>query len=93
LGKGNATIPFNMYEESIRVPLIWNQPGRIQAGQNISAMVCSYDFFPTILDYGVQQISPVRANDSLGPAPLLRCHRSRSPWSQTIPSCRLNTEA
>jgi arylsulfatase A-like enzyme len=54
-GKGNATIPFNMYEESIRVPLIWNQPGRIQAGQKISAMVSSYDFFPTILDcVGVQ---------------------------------------
>jgi len=50
-GKGNATIPFNMYEESTRVPLIWNQPGKIRAGQTISPMVSSYDFFPTILDY------------------------------------------
>lgn len=50
-GKGNATIPFNMYEESIRVPLIWNHPGRIAAGQVLSPMVSSYDFFPTILDY------------------------------------------
>jgi arylsulfatase A-like enzyme len=50
-GKGNATIPFNMYEESIRVPLIWNQPGRIRPGQILSPMVSSYDFFPTILDY------------------------------------------
>ncbi|MFB3826290.1 MAG: sulfatase [Bryobacteraceae bacterium] len=50
-GKGNATIPFNMYEESIRVPLIWNHPGRIRAGQVVSPLVSSYDFFPTILDY------------------------------------------
>jgi arylsulfatase A-like enzyme len=50
-GKGNATIPFNMYEESIRVPLIWNHPGRIGGGQVLTPLVSSYDFFPTILDY------------------------------------------
>jgi arylsulfatase A-like enzyme len=50
-GKGNGTWPFNMYEESIRVPLIWNHPGRIRAGQVLAPMVSSYDFFPTILDY------------------------------------------
>ena len=50
-GKGNATIPFNMYEESIRVPAIWNHPGSIAAGKVLSPMVSSYDFFPTILDY------------------------------------------
>lgn len=50
-GKGNATIPFNMYEESIRVPLIWNHPGRIRGGQVLSPLVSSYDFFPTILEY------------------------------------------
>jgi arylsulfatase A-like enzyme len=50
-GKGNGTWPFNMYEESIRVPMIWNQPGRIKPGQTPDAMVSSYDYFPTILDY------------------------------------------
>jgi len=50
-GKGNGTIPFNMYEESIRVPLIWNHPGRIPAGLLVNQMVSAYDFFPTILDY------------------------------------------
>ena len=49
-GKGNGTIPFNLYEESIQVPLIWHWPGRIEAGET-SAMVSSYDFFPTLLDY------------------------------------------
>ena len=50
-GKGNGTWPFNMYEESIRVPLIWNHPGRIRAGITPPPMVSSYDFFPTILEY------------------------------------------
>jgi len=50
-GKGNGTIPFNMYEESIRVPLIWNHPGRIREGRIIAEMVSAYDFFPTILEY------------------------------------------
>jgi arylsulfatase A-like enzyme len=50
-GKGNGTWPFNMYEESIRVPLIWNHPAAIKAGQTITSMVSSYDLFPTMLDY------------------------------------------
>ncbi|MDE0629780.1 MAG: sulfatase-like hydrolase/transferase [Bryobacterales bacterium] len=50
-GKGNGTIPFNMYEESIQVPLIWNHPAVIPAGTETPAMVSSYDFFPTLLDY------------------------------------------
>jgi arylsulfatase A-like enzyme len=50
-GKGNGTIPFNLYEESIRVPMIWHHRGRIRAGHVVTPMVSSYDFFPTILDY------------------------------------------
>ena len=50
-GKGNGTIPFNMYEESIRVPLIWHHRGAVEAGAESHAMVSSYDLFPTLLDY------------------------------------------
>ena len=51
-GKGNGTWPFNMYEESLRVPLIWNQPGRLPQGRVVSnRMVSAYDFFPSILEY------------------------------------------
>jgi choline-sulfatase len=49
-GKGDGTIPYNLYEESLRVPLIWNHPGRIAAGQVADPLV-SYDYFPTILEY------------------------------------------
>lgn len=62
-GKGNGTWPFNMYEESIRVPLIWNHPGRIGAGQTLRPMVSSYDYFPTLLDWmGVADPAEGRAD-------------------------------
>jgi arylsulfatase A-like enzyme len=50
-GKGNSTIPINMYDTSLHVPLIWNQPGRIKPGHTPDAMVSSYDLYPTMLDY------------------------------------------
>ncbi|WP_321477247.1 sulfatase-like hydrolase/transferase [uncultured Paludibaculum sp.] len=50
-GKGNGTWPFNMFEEALRVPLIWSHPGRIAPGRVIPSLVSSYDFLPTILDY------------------------------------------
>jgi arylsulfatase A-like enzyme len=50
-GKGNGTIPYNLYEESLRVPLIWNHPGRIAAGHVADPLVSSYDYFATILEY------------------------------------------
>ena len=49
-GKGNGTWPFNMYEEAIRVPMIWNHPGKIRPAV-LNPLVSSYDYFPTILDY------------------------------------------
>ncbi|HEY3442515.1 MAG TPA: sulfatase-like hydrolase/transferase [Paludibaculum sp.] len=50
-GKGNGTVPYNMYEESIRVPLVWSHAGRIRAGTVAREMVSSYDFFPTLVEY------------------------------------------
>ena len=50
-GKGSGTVPFNLYEESVRVPLIWHHPGVIPAGRVLDPMVSNYDFFPTLLDY------------------------------------------
>jgi len=50
-GKGNGTNPVNMYENSIRVPFIASHPGLIPEGMVQSAMVASYDFMPTLLDY------------------------------------------
>lgn len=50
-GKGNGTVPFNLYERSVRIPLIWSHPGQIPAGSTNPALVSSYDFLPTLFDY------------------------------------------
>ncbi len=50
-GKGNATLPLNMLEESIRVPLIFNQPRDLFAGQRRREFVDHLDLFQTIADY------------------------------------------
>jgi len=50
-GKGNATTPLNMFEESVKVPCIISQPGRIPEGVVCSELLSQYDFMPTLLDY------------------------------------------
>lgn len=50
-GKGNGTRPLNMYENSVKVPAVMSQPGRIPAGLVQPAMVSAYDFMPTLLEY------------------------------------------
>jgi len=50
-GKGNGTYPRNMYENSIRVPLIFSQPGTVPQSAVESGMFSAYDFAPTLLDY------------------------------------------
>ena len=50
-GKGNATMPRNMYENSIKVPAIFSHPGRIPEGRVEDGMVSAYDFMQTLLEY------------------------------------------
>lgn len=49
-GKGNASFPLNMYEESVLVPAIVRHPGQIPAGVTRTEMVSGYDFAHTLLD-------------------------------------------
>ena len=50
-GKGNGTSPLNVYENSIRVPALVSQPGRLPEGLVQGAMISAYDFMPTLLSY------------------------------------------
>lgn len=50
-GKGNGTFPMNMYDSSIRVPLIIWHPDRIKGNTVITDMLSGYDIRPTLLDY------------------------------------------
>ncbi len=71
-GKGNGTVPRNMYEESIRVPMIWQHPGHIAAQSRSDAMISNYDFFPTILDYLDCTVAPDKNRVGQSYAPILR---------------------
>ena len=50
-GKGNGTFPQNMYDSSVKVPMIISLPGKIAVGESSDALVSHYDFMPTILEY------------------------------------------
>lgn len=82
-GKGNGTRPLNMLEESIRVPMIFNHPGRLFAGQVRAEMVDHCDLHETLLDYaGVQ---PQRSGPYPGRSfkPMLTEGRGLPDWKNT----------
>lgn len=58
-GKGNGTYPFNMYDTSVKVPMIACQPGHIRPGGYLTGLYSAYDFFPTILEIaGIEYRDP-----------------------------------
>lgn len=50
-GKGMGTMPYNMLEESIRIPMILSHPGILMRDIARDEMVTHLDLFQTILDH------------------------------------------
>lgn len=48
--KGLASDPINMYEETVRVPMIWSWPGKIPVEGVRPEMISFYDFLPTVCE-------------------------------------------
>ncbi len=71
-GKGNGTLPRNMYENSIKVPAIFSQPTVIPQGEVADGMVSAYDFMPTMLDYLGLPVPTESNSPGSSFAPLLR---------------------
>ncbi|MDE2638706.1 MAG: sulfatase-like hydrolase/transferase [Chloroflexota bacterium] len=63
-GKGNGSEPLNMLEESIRVPLILNQPSAIDGGQSRTEFVNHCDLHATLMD--IAQAEPKERSGSPG---------------------------
>ena len=55
-GKGNATLPLNMLEESIRVPLQLSWQGVLPAGMRRVEMVDHLDLFQTLVSVGIADL-------------------------------------
>lgn len=60
-GKGNSTRPLNMYEVSLRIPLLLHWPGSgVVGGRTINHLVDHYDTFQTICDVaGAQTVGGI----------------------------------
>jgi arylsulfatase A-like enzyme len=48
--KGLASDPINMYEEVVRVPMLWSWPGKIPADASTPDLISFYDFVPSICE-------------------------------------------
>jgi putative membrane-bound dehydrogenase-like protein len=50
-GMGDHTRPINAYDFSMKIPMIFRQPGKIPAGKTPGIHVTNYDFMPSVLNY------------------------------------------
>ena len=50
-GMGDHSRPRHMFQENLRVPLIFRHPAGIPPGEIADVKTCNYDFFPTLLSY------------------------------------------
>ncbi|MCC7236147.1 MAG: sulfatase-like hydrolase/transferase [Bryobacterales bacterium] len=84
--KGHASNPINMYEESMRVPMIWHWRGKIPVEAARPEMISSYDLLPSLCD--VAGIEPPAHRNLCGRSywPLVRNQpRDRkNPWPTTV---------
>ncbi len=76
-GKGNGTFPLNMYDNSVKVPAIASQPGRIPRGTVCRALLSQYDVMPTLLDYLGLSLTHVARLPGRSFAPVLRGETGR----------------
>jgi arylsulfatase A-like enzyme len=49
-GDGESSNPVNMYEEVVRVPTIWNWPGRVPVESVRNELVSHYDLLPSLCE-------------------------------------------
>ncbi|MFW5857306.1 MAG: sulfatase-like hydrolase/transferase [Planctomycetota bacterium] len=50
-GKGNGTMPLNMYDTAVKVPALLSQPGVVPEGVVNTDLLSHYDWMPTLLDH------------------------------------------
>jgi choline-sulfatase len=80
-GKGNSTRPLNMYEHSLRIPLIWSG-ANIQSGHVSNHNVTHYDTFQTLLEFvGIQPSSTL---EYPGQSYLPMLSGQTQEWNETI---------
>jgi arylsulfatase A-like enzyme len=81
-GKGNGTLPLNMVEESIRIPLIFSGPGPFTGGLRLDPFVDHTDLFQTLLDFATIPTDTLANRNYPGKSflPIVEKPESELPW-------------
>lgn len=84
--KGHASNPINMYEEVMRVPMIWSWPGRMPVQAVRPELVSFYDFLPTVCE--AAGVDPPKGRNLCGrsylPLLLNRPLPRKEPWPDLV---------
>jgi arylsulfatase A-like enzyme len=87
-GMGDHTRPLHAFDETVHVPLIVRQPGRIAAGTTSDILVSNYDLMPTLLDQlGFKDNmprQPVSPGRSFAPVLSAREHGDKLAWDNVV---------
>lgn len=85
-GKGNSTRPLNMYETSIRVPMLMRWPGRVPAGSVVDRCTDHYDLFQALCEAAAVDLTQPPPRDRQYPGrSLMPLATGRAPadWDDT----------
>ena len=79
-GKGNATLPQNMLEESIRTPLLLSWPSVLPAGTRRDQLVDHLDLFQTLAAVAEADLPPMSDYPGQNMMPLLTDSEAGKSW-------------
>jgi arylsulfatase A-like enzyme len=79
-GDGASSDPVNMYEEAVRVPMIWNWPGRVPVESVRNELVSFYDVVPSLCE--VAGVAPPAG--SIGRSYVTLAYGKRLPKKQPL---------
>jgi arylsulfatase A-like enzyme len=81
-GMGDHSRPLNTHEATVRIPLVFWQPGQIAAAKTSDLMVANHDFMATVLDY--LAIKAELNTNSPGRSFAAALHGERPKWNNVI---------
>lgn len=92
-GDGLSSNPVHMFEEAIRVPLIWTWPGKIPVEASRAELISTYDFVPTIAEaMGIAAPPKMTGRSYLQIAQGKIFTRKDTRWRSTVYGQLANTE-
>ncbi|MGP8245384.1 MAG: sulfatase [Bryobacteraceae bacterium] len=92
-GAGDASDPPNMFDESVRIPLIWSWPGKVPAEGVQVELVSTYDLVPTLAD--IAQVEAPKRNlcgRSYVPLATGKLLSRKQAWRKAVCARERNTE-